>query len=79
MPPLNQNHENTQDAFGTYIAAGLSSIYVFHFLINVGMTMGIMPITGIPLFFMSYGGSALISAMSGIGLALSIHIRRFQR
>jgi rod shape determining protein RodA len=39
--------------------------------------MGIMPITGIPLYFMSYGGSALISAMAGIGLAMSIHIRRF--
>jgi rod shape determining protein RodA len=43
------------------------------------MTMGIMPITGIPLLFMSYGGSALISAMAGIGLAMSIYIRRFQR
>jgi rod shape determining protein RodA len=65
------------DPFGAYIAAGLAGIYVFHFLINVGMTMGIMPITGIPLYFMSYGGSALISAMAGIGLAMSIHIRRF--
>jgi rod shape determining protein RodA len=52
-------------------------MYVFHFLVNVGMAMGIMPITGIPLYFMSYGGSALISAMAGIGLAMSIHIRRF--
>ncbi|MDR2629573.1 MAG: rod shape-determining protein RodA [Spirochaetaceae bacterium] len=70
--------KTTSDTFGTYIAAGLSSMYVFHFLINVGMTMGIMPITGIPLLFMSYGGSALISAMGGIGLALSIYIRRYQ-
>jgi rod shape determining protein RodA len=68
----------TTDSFGAYIVAGLSSIYAFHFLINVGMTMGIMPITGIPLLFMSYGGSAVISAMTGIGLALSIHVRRFQ-
>jgi rod shape determining protein RodA len=70
--------KTTTDAFGSYIAAGLSGMYGFHFLINVGMTMGIMPITGIPLLFMSYGGSALISAMSGIGLALSIYIRRYQ-
>jgi rod shape determining protein RodA len=67
------------DTFGAYLAAGLAAMYVFHFLINVGMTMGIMPITGIPLLFMSYGGSAVISAMSGIGLALSVHLRRFNR
>jgi rod shape determining protein RodA len=69
--------KTTSDSFGSYIAAGLSAMYIFHFLINVGMTMGIMPITGIPLLFMSYGGSALISAMTGIGFALSIYIRRF--
>jgi rod shape determining protein RodA len=51
----------------------------FHFLINVGMTMGIMPITGIPLLFMSYGGSAAISVMLGIGLILSIYVRRYNR
>ncbi|MDR2394913.1 MAG: rod shape-determining protein RodA, partial [Treponema sp.] len=67
------------DPFGTYIAAGLSAMYSFHFLINVGMAMGIMPITGIPLLFMSYGGSAIISAMTGIGLALSVYVRRFIR
>ncbi|MDR2029674.1 MAG: rod shape-determining protein RodA [Treponema sp.] len=70
--------KSTADPFGCYIAAGLSSMYIFHFLVNVGMTMGIMPITGIPLLFMSYGGSALTSAMAGIGFALSIYIRRFR-
>ncbi|MDR2491136.1 MAG: rod shape-determining protein RodA [Spirochaetaceae bacterium] len=70
--------KTTQDTFGSYITAGFAAVYVFHFLINVGMTMGIMPITGIPLLFMSYGGSALVSSMTGIGLALSVHIRRFQ-
>jgi len=67
----------TSDPFAAYICAGLVGVYGFHFLINVGMTMGIMPITGIPLLFMSYGGSALISSMIGIGLALSIHVRRY--
>ncbi|MDR0524759.1 MAG: rod shape-determining protein RodA [Spirochaetaceae bacterium] len=67
------------DAFGSYIAAGLSALYIFHFMINVGMTMGMMPITGIPLLFMSYGGSSIITAMMGIGFALSIHMRRFTR
>ncbi|MDR1390482.1 MAG: rod shape-determining protein RodA [Treponema sp.] len=69
----------TSDNFGSCIAAGLAAMYSFHFLINVGMAMGVMPITGIPLHFMSYGGSALISAMAGIGLAMSIHVRRFLR
>ena len=71
--------QNTNDTFGSYIVAGLVSMFSFHFFINVGMTMGIMPITGIPLLLVSYGGSALLSAMTGIGLALSIHLRRFLR
>ena len=54
-------------------------MYGFHFVINVGMTMGIMPITGIPLMFMSYGGSSILTAMIGIGLAMSIYVRRFYR
>jgi rod shape determining protein RodA len=54
-------------------------MYGFHFFVNTGMAMGIMPITGIPLLFMSYGGSSLITAMAGIGLAMSIHVRRFDR
>jgi len=69
----------TSDTFGAYIAAGLAAMYGFHFLVNTGMAMGIMPITGIPLLFMSYGGSSLITAMAGIGLAMSIHVRRFDR
>ena len=71
--------KTTADSFGSYICAGIAGVYGFHFLINVGMTMGIMPITGIPLLFVSYGGSALLSAMMGIGLALSIHVRRYNR
>jgi rod shape determining protein RodA len=67
----------TSDPFAAYICAGLAGMFSFHFIINVGMTMGIMPITGIPLLFISYGGSAMFSAMVGIGLALSIHIRRY--
>ena len=67
----------TADTYGSYIAGGLISMYAFHFLINVGMTIGIMPITGIPLMFVSYGGSALLTAMIGIGLAQSVHIRRY--
>ena len=71
--------KTTADEFGSYICAGIAGMYIFHFLINVGMTMGIMPITGIPLIFMSYGGSSLLSAMTGMGLVLSIHVRRYNR
>jgi len=71
--------KTTADPFAKYICSGLASMISFHFIVNVGMTMGIMPITGIPLLFMSYGGSAVIAGMIGIGLALSIFIRRYNR
>jgi rod shape determining protein RodA len=67
------------DPFAKYFCAGLAGMIFFHFIINVGMTMGIMPITGLPLLFMSYGGSSIIASMIGIGVVLSIYIRRFNR
>ena len=51
-------------------------MFFFHFIVNVGMVMGIMPITGIPLPFLSYGGSALLTNMLAIGLLMSINGRR---
>lgn len=62
--------------YGTYIASGVFAIFSFHFFINVGMVMGMMPITGIPLLFLSYGGSSLWTAMTCIGLVMSINYRR---
>jgi len=67
------------DPFAKYICAGLAGMFGFHFIVNVGMTMGIMPITGLPLLFMSYGGSSILASMIGIGLVLSIYIRRYNR
>jgi rod shape determining protein RodA len=67
------------DPFAKYVCAGLAGMFGFHFIVNVGMTMGIMPITGLPLLFMSYGGSSILASMIGIGLALSIYIRRHNR
>jgi len=69
----------TADPFAKYICAGFVGMFSFHFIINVGMTMGIMPITGIPLLLMSYGGSAVLATMLGIGIVLSIYIRRYNR
>jgi len=71
--------KTTTDPFAKYICSGLVGMISFHFIINVGMTMGIMPITGIPLLFMSYGGSAVLATMAGIGIVLSIFIRRHNR
>ena len=51
-------------------------MFFFHFIVNVGMVMGIMPITGIPLPFLSYGGSALLTNMLAVGILMSINNRR---
>ena len=67
---------NTKNVFGYYIASGILIMFFFHFVVNVGMVMGIMPITGIPLLFLSYGGSSLWTAMWATGLLMSIHYRR---
>ena len=69
----------TIDPFAKYVCAGLAGLIGFHFIVNVGMTMGVMPITGLPLLFMSYGGSSILASMIGIGLALSIYVRRYNR
>lgn len=66
----------TQNYFGTLIAAGILGMIFFHFVVNVGMVMGVMPITGIPLIFMSYGGSSLWTGMIAMGLLMSINSRK---
>lgn len=66
----------SRDIYGTLIASGVVSMFTFHILVNVGMTSGIMPVTGIPLPLISYGGSAMWANMLAIGFLLSINIRR---
>jgi rod shape determining protein RodA len=68
----------SRDAFGTLLAMGIVAMLAFQVFVNVGMTMGIMPVTGIPLPFLSYGGTALITNFFAIGLLLNIHMRRFK-
>lgn len=65
-----------KDMFGALIAAGIGSMYSFHAIVNIGMTIGVMPVTGIPLPFVSYGGSAMLVNLIGIGLVLNINSRR---
>lgn len=64
------------DNFGKLLAAGISSMLAFHVLVNVGMTLGIMPVTGIPLPLMSYGISSLTTNIMAIGLLLNIQMRK---
>jgi rod shape determining protein RodA len=66
-----------RDDFGTLLCAGIMAMLVFQTFENIGMTMGIMPITGIPLPLMSYGGSSTITLFLAMGLVLSVHMRRF--
>lgn len=68
--------KSTKNTYGYYIAAGILAMFFFHFMVNVGVAMGLMPITGIPLFFLSYGGSSLWTAMIAIGLLKNIYYRR---
>ena len=58
------------------LACGIFSMWLFQIFINVGMTLGIMPVTGIPLPFMSYGGSALLMNLLCVGLLMNIYLRR---
>jgi rod shape determining protein RodA len=66
-----------KDLSGTLVCVGILSMLVFQIFENVGMTMGIMPITGIPLPFMSYGGSSTLVSFAAVGLVLNVHMRRF--
>lgn len=65
-----------RDNFGTLLATGITSMLTFHVLVNVGMTAGIMPVTGIPLPLMSYGVSSLTTNLVSIGILLNVYMRR---
>jgi rod shape determining protein RodA len=67
----------SKDPFGTYLAAGIASMFAIQMFVNVGMVIGIMPITGIPLPFLSYGGTSILVSFAAIGMLESIHMRRF--
>ena len=68
--------KTAKDDLGSYIAMGIAGIFFFHMIENIGMTMGLLPITGVPLPFVSYGGSSLLSNFIMIGLLLNISGRR---
>jgi rod shape determining protein RodA len=65
-----------KDLFGALLVSGVASLYAFHILVNVGMTIGIMPVTGIPLPLLSYGGTSMLANMLALGLVLNVNLRR---
>ena len=67
----------SKDRFGSLLAAGIVAMIFFHIAINVGIVIGLLPVTGVPLTFMSYGGSHLVMAMTAVGIILSIKKRKF--
>ena len=67
----------SRDLFGSLLASGIAAMWAFQVFVNIGMTVGIMPITGIPLPFISFGGSSLLTNFACVGLLHNIHMRRF--
>lgn len=74
---LLHNLETASDRAGAYLVAGVFGLITFHLLINVGMVLGFLPVTGIPLLLMSYGGSSTIATFMMLGLVMSVRMRRF--
>jgi rod shape determining protein RodA len=72
-----QNAQLAPDRAGMYVCMGVAALLLFHVLVNVGMVVGRMPVTGIPLPFMSYGGSNSLSTFLMLGLVNNVRLRRF--
>ena len=68
--------KTAKNDLGSYIAIGIAGIFLFHMIENIGMTMGLLPITGVPLPFVSYGGSSTLTNLAGIAILQNIYIHR---
>ncbi len=68
----------TKDAYGSYVIVGVMAMLLFHVVENIGMVIGLLPVTGIPLPFVSYGGSNMLTNMMGIGLVMNVVMRSRQ-
>ena len=69
--------ERARDRTGLLIVAGVMFLIFFHVMVNIGMTIGLLPPIGIPLPLLSYGGSSTVTTFMALGLALSVHYRRY--
>jgi len=74
---LTQNAQTAPDRAGTFLVMGVVAVLSFHILVNVGMVVGFMPVTGIPLPLMSYGGSSVLFMFLALGIVMNIRMRRF--
>lgn len=72
-----QNAQTAPDRVGMYICMGVAALLLFHILVNVGMVAGLIPVTGIPLPFMSFGGSSIWTFFMALGLVNNVRLRRF--
>jgi len=68
--------KNSSDRFGTFLAAGIATMFAFHVVINIGMNIGILPVTGIPLPLISAGGTSVLISLTSVGILESIYARR---
>lgn len=73
---LNIAHK-ARDAFGTILSVGITAMIFWEAFINIGMVMGLMPVVGVPLPLISYGGSSVVTTLIGVGLLMSVSMRRF--
>jgi rod shape determining protein RodA len=67
---------SNRDRFGALLTAGIAATFFFYFAVNMGMVMGLMPVVGVPLPLVSYGGSAMLVLMAAFGLVQSAHVHR---
>ena len=74
---LTQNAQTAPDRAGTFLVMGVVAVLTFHILVNVGMVLGKMPVTGIPLPLMSYGGSSVLFMFLALGMVMNVRMRRF--
>jgi rod shape determining protein RodA len=74
---LTQNAQTAPDRAGTFVVMGVVAVLSFHILVNIGMVVGFMPVTGIPLPLMSYGGSSVLFMFLALGLVMNVRMRRF--
>jgi rod shape determining protein RodA len=74
---LTQNAQTAPDRAGTFVVMGVVAVLSFHIMVNIGMVVGFMPVTGIPLPLMSYGGSSVLFMFLALGMVMNVRMRRF--
>lgn len=75
---IKETAKMARDNFGYLLSVGIAAMLFFQFFINIGMNIGVMPVAGVPLPFLSYGGSSLVSVLASIGMIQSVYTRRLK-